>query len=140
MKETIMTNHMQRNILLAVAGIGLFFSGWAVGKEKFATERSMVHFAAWTAKDGLTQAELDAFKSSLTKLPDMFPGLERVWVGKLGAEVTANGEKRNYAIALQFQDYKSKLAYSSSPRREEWLTMFETVRKPGSTSFDLIGE
>lgn len=135
-----MKTYIHRNILLTLAGIGLFFSGWAMGKEGFMTQKSMVHFAAWTAKDGLTQAEMDQFKASLTKLPDMFPGLERVWVGKLGTEVTANGEKRSHAIALQFTDYKSKLAYSNSHRREEWLKIFETVRKPGSTSFDLIGE
>jgi antibiotic biosynthesis monooxygenase (ABM) superfamily enzyme len=135
-----MKKHMQRNILLAVAGVGLFFSGWAMGKEGFSTEKTMIHCAAWTAKDGLTQAEFDKFKASLSKLPDMFPGLERVWVGKLGEEVTYNGEKRDHAIALQFKDYKSKQAYSNSPRRPEWLKMFESVRKPSSTNFDLVGE
>jgi antibiotic biosynthesis monooxygenase (ABM) superfamily enzyme len=135
-----MKSPIQRNILLAVAAVGLFFSGWAMGKEGFSTEKSMIHCAAWTAKDGLTQAEFDKFKASLSKLPDMFPGLERVWVGKLGEVVTYNGEKRDHAIALQFKDYKAKQAYSQSPNRPTWLKMFETVRKPSSTNFDLIGE
>ena len=111
-----MKNANYRNILLAVAGVGLFFSGWAMGKEGFSTEKTMIHCAAWTAKDGLTQAEFDKFKSSLSKLPDMFPGLERVWVGKLGEVVTYNGEKRDHAIALQFKDYKAKQADRKSTR------------------------
>ena len=135
-----MQNQIRRNVLLTAAAAGLFFAGFAVGKEDFKTQKSMIHCAAWTAKDGLTQAQFDQFKASLSKLPDMFPGLQRVWVGKLGAEVTYNNEKRDHAIALEFKDYKAKQDYSNSPRREEWLKMFETVRKPSSTNFDLIGE
>ncbi len=131
---------MYRTALVSVAAITVFFAGWVVGKEGFQTEKSMIHCAAWTAKDGLTQAEFDTFKSSLSELPDLFPGLNRVWVGKLGTEVTYNNEKRDHAIALEFESYEAKRAYSESKRRPEWLAMFETVRKPGSTSFDLIGE
>jgi len=135
-----MKNQIRRNVLLSVLAAGVFFAGWAVGKEDFQTQKSMIHCAAWTAKDGLTQAQFNQFKAGLSKLPEMFPGLQRVWVGKLGAEVTYNNEKRDHAIALEFKDYQAKQNYSSSPRREEWLKMFETVRKPSSTNFDLIGE
>ena len=135
-----MKDHVRKNVFLSAAAVGLFFAGWAAGKENFQTQKSMIHCAAWTAKDGLTQTQFDQFKASLSKLPGMFPGLQRVWVGKLGTEVTYNNEKRDHAIALEFKDYKAKQDYSSSPKREEWLKMFETVRKPGSTNFDLIGE
>ena len=135
-----MKTAIRRNTLLSVAAIGLFFAGWAAGKENFQTQKSMIHCAAWTAKDGLTQDEFNTFKTSLAKLPEMFPGLSRIWVGKLGSDVTYNNEKRSHAIALEFENYKAKQAYSDSKRRPEWLAMFETVRKPGSTSFDLVGE
>ena len=100
----------------------------------------MIHCAAWTAREGLTQADFDIFKASLAKLPGMFPGLRRIWVGKLGAPVTFDGNTRDHAIALEFDNYAAKQAYSNSPRRDEWLKMFETVRKPSSSNFDLIGE
>ncbi|MSO21121.1 MAG: hypothetical protein EXQ56_11815 [Acidobacteria bacterium] len=131
---------MSRNTFLSVAAIGLFFAGWAVGKEDFQTQKSMIHCAAWTAKDGLTQAEFNTFKAGLAKLPDMFPGLQRIWAGKLGSDVEFNGEKRTHAIALEFDSLKSKRAYSESKRRPEWQALFSTVRKPGSSSFDLVGE
>jgi len=135
-----MKNPIRRNTLLAVAATAVFFTGWAAGKANFQTQKTVLHCAAWTAKDGLTQAEFDAFKASLSKLPDMFPGLRRIWVGKLGSEVTYNNEKRDHSIALEFDSYAAKQAYSNSPHRPEWLKMFESVRKPGSTSFDLVGE
>jgi hypothetical protein len=135
-----MKDRIRHSALLMAAAAIVFSAGWAAGKEGFQTEKSTIHCAAWTAKDGLTPAEFDTFKASLSKLPDMFPGLRRVWVGKLGTEVTYNNEKRDHAIALEFESYQAKQAYSKSPRRDEWLKMFETVRKPSSTSFDVVGE
>jgi hypothetical protein len=135
-----MKTRIYRTALMSLAAVVVFFAGWVAGQENFHTEKTMIHCAAWTAKDGLTQAEFDTFKSNLSKLPDMFPGLKRIWVGKLGAEVTYNNEKRDHGIALEFESYEAKQAYSESRRRPEWMALFETVRKPGSTNFDLIGE
>lgn len=129
-----------RAFLMLTASTVIFSAGWVAGQGSFHTETSMIHCAAWTAKDGLTQAEFDTFKASLSKLPGMFPGLRRIWVGKLGEPVTYESQTRDHGIALEFESYAAKQAYSKSARRADWMKMFETVRKPSSTNFDLVGE
>jgi antibiotic biosynthesis monooxygenase (ABM) superfamily enzyme len=135
-----MAGRIARIASISLAAVVIFFAGWAAGRETFQTQKTAIHCAGWTAKEGLTQAEFDTFKAKLSALPGMFPGLRRIWVGKLGEEVTYDNQKRDHGIALEFDSYDAKLAYSKSPRRAEWLAMFESVRKPGSTNFDLIGE
>lgn len=135
-----MKDRLLRTALMTAAAVALFSAGWVAAREDFQTQKTMIHCAAWTAKEGLTQAEFDTFKDSLSKLPGMFPGLRRIWVGKLGEPVTYDNLARDHAIALEFESYAAKQAYSKSPRRAEWMALFETVRKPGSTNFDLIGE
>ncbi len=135
-----MKNKFWRMSIFVVAAAGLFFAGWAVGNEGLQRNTTTVHAVAWTAKPGLTQADLDQFKTSLSKLPAMFPGLTNVWVGKLSKPVTYNNTTRTHGLALEFETLEDKLAYSSSSHRDEWMKMFGSVRSPGSTSFDIVGE
>ena len=129
-----------RKSFFLVAGVVLFFAGWAVGKDDFTTRKTTLHCATWTAKPGLTQAEFDQFKTKLGKLQELFPGFHGIWIGKLLAPVTLNNEKRDHGIVLEFENAAAKDAYSKSPRREEWVKLFEEVRMPGSTFFDVVGE
>ena len=135
-----MMHRKVRGAMLAVAGVGMFFAGWAFGQGSFQTQKSTVHCVAWTAKDGMTPADLDRFKADLGKLPGMFPGLQRIWVGKLSRPITSGDATRDYGLAIEFTDMAAKQAYSDSARRDEWMQLFGTVRNPGSTSFDVVGE
>lgn len=135
-----MTSQFRRNVTLGVAAFALFFAGWATGKEGFTRETTALHCAAFAAKDGLTQAEFEAFKVGLTKLPDMFPGLRRVWIGKLSAPFMYEGLARDHGIAIEFENMAARTAYGTSPRRPEWLKLLDGVRRQGSGNFDIIGE
>ena len=131
---------IRRNTLMSVAAVGLFFAGWAMGQPTRTTEKTTIHCASWTAKKGMTQAQFENFKKGFAKLPDKFPGMRRLWAGKLGEPVTFNGLIRTHAIAFEFDNLAAKRAYSASPNRPEWQELFSTVREPGSSSFDLVGE
>ena len=89
-----------RNSLFLAVAVGLFFAGWAVGKEDFTTQKGTLHCATWTAKPGLTQQEFDEFKNQLGKLHDLFPGFRRIWIGKLMAPVTLNNTTRDHGMVL----------------------------------------
>ncbi len=126
-----------RTLLCVVAGV-MFLAGWVAGQEKAATQKTVIHAAAWTANDGLSQQDLDSFRSETAGLAGKVPGLRRAWVGKLREPVTFDGKKRNYGIILEFDDVKSKDAYSDT-HPQPWYDHFNKLRSPGSSNFDVVG-
>ena len=81
--------------LLCVVACMLFLAGWLAGQEKSATQKTIVHAAAWTARDGLSQQDLDNFRAETAALVGKVPGLRRAWVGKLRQPATFDGVKRD---------------------------------------------
>ena len=126
-----------RRLLLAVAGI-MFLAGWLLGKEKAATQPTVIHAAAWTAKEGLTQQDLERFRAETAAMVGKVPGLRRAWVGKLREPVTFDGKQRTYGIVLEFASVKDKNAYSEN-HPQPWYNNFNQVRSPGSSNFDVVG-
>jgi hypothetical protein len=134
-----MRNLFSARISLGVFGAALFLAGWLVGQRTATTEKTTVHAAAWTARDGLTQQEFEAFKKETAAMVGAVPGLKRVWTGKLRAPVTFDGVKRDYGIVLEFDSVKSKQAYSDK-HPSPWYEDFAKIRQPGSSNFDVVGE
>ena len=126
-------------VLLLAAGGLLFLAGVLVGEESASTQRTVVHAAAWTALDTMTPQQFDDFKKLSASLVGQVPGLRRIWVGKLRAPVTMEGQKRDYGVIIEFDDVKTKNAYSDT-HPEPWYSTFNKLRKPGSTNFDVVGE
>ena len=122
-----------------ILGCMLFLGGWLAGQEKAATQKTTIHAAAWTARDGLTQQEFESFKNETAGMVGTVPGLKRAWVGKLRAPVTFDGVKRDYGIVLEFDNVKSKEAYSDK-HPSPWYEDFGKLRQPGSSNFDVVGE
>lgn len=125
--------------LLLLAGGMLFVAGWVAGSQSAATQKTVIHAAAWTALEGMTQQQFDDFKKESAALVGQVPGLRRAWVGKLRAPVTVEGVQRNYGLIVEFDDVKSKEAYSAN-HPSPWYEMFGKLRQPGSTNFDVVGE
>ena len=124
---------------LCLVGGMMFVAGLLVGQERASTQKTVIHAASWTALDTLTPEQFDNFKKETAAMVGKVPGLRRVWVGKLREPVTFDGNKRNYGIVLEFDDVKSKTAYSDK-HPMPWYNDFNKVRKPGSSNFDVIGE
>lgn len=135
-----MSQQIRRNVMMSAAAAGLFFAGWAMGQPERRTEKTTIHCVAWTAKKGMTGADWENFKKGFAMLPDKFPGMRRLWAGKLAEPVTFSGLTRDHAIAFEFDSLAAKRDYSASPNRPAWQELFATVREPGSSSFDLVGE
>ncbi len=125
--------------LLCLVGCTLFLAGWLLGKETAATQKTVIHSAAWTALDSMTAEQFDNFKKETAGLVGKVHGLRRVWVGKLREPVTVEGAKRDYGLIAEFDDVKSKEAYSAD-HPMPWYANFNKLRKAGSTNFDVVGE
>ena len=131
--------HTTRKTLGVVLGGVLFLSGWLLGQERAATQKTVIHAAAWTALDTMTPQQFDNFRKESAALVGQVRGLRRVWVGKLRAPITADGNQRNYGLIVEFDDVKTKEGYSAN-HPSPWYENFNKLRKPGSTNFDVVGE
>lgn len=133
-----MRNLIGTKTLVCVAAGVMFVAGWVAGQEKTATQKTVVHAAAWTALDTMTAQDLESFRAETAALVGKVQGLRRVWVGKLREPATFDGNKRTYGIVLEFDDLKSKNAYSDV-HPQPWYDHFNKLRKPGSSNFDVVG-
>lgn len=126
-------------ILLLLAAILLFSSGWLAGRQKAATQKTLIHSAAWTSLKEMKQQDFDAFRQVVAGMIGKVPGLKTVWVGKLQKPLAAGDLTRDYGIVLEFEDVKTWNAYVSK-RPKEFEDAFAKIRIPDSTNFNVIGE
>lgn len=117
----------------------MFLAGWLLGNEGVTTQKTVIHAAAWTALDGVTQQDLDNRKKESAALVGQVPGLRRVWGGKLRVPITVEGVQRNYGSILEFDDLQSREAYTNN-RPARWYDGLNRLRQPSSTNFDVVGE
>src|SRR4051794_35314305 len=93
---------------VCMLGCVMFVAGWLEGQEKASTQKPVIPSASWTARENMTQQDLDNFRAETAALVGKVHGLRRVWVGKLREPVTFDGNKRTYGIVLEFDDVQSK--------------------------------
>lgn len=134
-----MRTKLWRKTFALLGGVVLFLSGVLLGQESGSTQKTVLHVAAWTARDGITQQDLDTFQKESETITSQVPGLKRVWVGKLRQPLTVDGIQRNHAVVLEFDDLKSREAYTNN-RPARWYDGLNRLRQPGSTNFDVVGE
>lgn len=142
----------------AVVFAGVFF--WSASLT--AGEKKLMHCFTFTEIEAASAADWAAFKKATDELPGKIPGLIRVWHGKLRAPqaqfVTdgatrkrlAAGEKdvtgpvsrlnRQYGVCMEMDDLAALKVYAGHPAHTAWVSIYEKVRVPGTTTFDILGE
>src|SRR5580693_4076532 len=100
-------------IALFVAGGILFGAGWLGGQQTATTQKTLMHVFAYTPVDGASQQDFDNFRAASANLVGKIPGLKRVWVGKLRHPLDQEGKKREYGVAMEFDDAKALDAYAT---------------------------
>ena len=120
-------------------GCILFMAGWLAGQQKAATEKTLIHAAAWTSLKDMKQEDLDAFRRVTAGMIGKVPGLRRAWIGKLNKPLVDGKLTRDYGIILEFDDLKAWDSYFNS-RPQQFMDAFSKIRIPDSTNFNVIGE
>ena len=122
----------------------------------------VMHCFAFTPIDSASQTEWDAFYKATSGLPGKVKGLKRAWVGKLArplnvpaitiadaearkkmmAEGKGTGDfainKREYGACMEFENEAAFKAYEADPGHKAWVSVYEKVRKPGTTTFQIV--
>lgn len=131
---------LSRRMALFVAGGILFGAGWLGGQQTATTQKTLMHVFAYTPLPGATPQDFDNFKKATANLVGKIPGLKRVWVGKLRHPLTQGDLKREYGVAMVFDDAKALDDYAKNPVHSDWQKVYEKVRVEGTTTFDILGE
>ena len=125
-----------------------------------AAENKLMHCFAFTAVEGATEADWQAFYKATDALPGKIPGLAKVWYGKLARPVPvfnpdaetrkkfskennkATGEitrvVRQHGVCMEFEDQNALKAYGPHPAHKEWDAVYGKVRQYGTTTLDIL--
>jgi len=129
-----------RGIVLVLAGVLLFGSGWLLGQQSRTPQRSLLHVFAFAPLDGATTKDYAAFKKATADMVGKIPGLRKVWVGELRRPIYSGGQSLMYGVAMEFDDAKALDGYARNPVHTAWESVYEKVRVEGTTTFDILGE
>ena len=127
-------------IVLGLAGAMLFAAGCVVGQQVGTTQKTLMHVFAYTPLEGSTPQDYENFKKATADMVGKIPGLRRVWVAKLREPIPAQGEIREYGVAMEFDDIQALRVYADHPEHRAWEQVYEKVRKIGTTTLDILGE
>lgn len=142
----------------------LTLAGLIVSAGLAAAETGVMHCFAFTPLEGATQADWDAFYKATNALPQKIKGLKQVWVGKLARplnvpslniqdpearkKMMADGKgtadftmnRREYGACMWFADEAAFKAYGGDPAHKEWEAVYSKVRRPGTTTYQILAQ
>jgi hypothetical protein len=138
---TLLASRLGKKIAVFTAATMLFGTGWLAGQQKGKSEKTLMHVFAYTPVEGATPQDFSNFTKATGDLVGKIPGLKRVWVGKLRRPLDlGNNAKREYGVAMEFDDTKALDAYAKNPAHDAWVKVYEKVRVEGTTTYDILGE
>ncbi len=136
--------------LSLVVGCLLFVAGCQMGQEMATdqtataqsgtTEKTLMHAFAYTAIEEATEEDFEAFTNATADMVGKIPGLQKVWVGKLRLPLTQGERERTHGVAMEFDDEAALAVYAEHPAHDAWIEVYDRVRVPGTTTFDILGE
>ena len=127
-----------RIVLVMLGGVMLFTAGFLAGQQKAATQKTLIHSAAWTSLKDMKPQDFEAFRQVVGDMIGKVPGLRRAWVGKLQKPFVAGELTRDYGIVLEFEDVNTWNAYVAK-RPQAFEDAFAKIRIPDSTNFNVLG-
>jgi hypothetical protein len=108
----------------SLLALGLFFSGYLAGQNKFGQPKTVLHLSIikWNANasDADKQRALEGVKEMAAKIP----GIKNVWIK--GDRIQPR--EFNAAFAIEFKDRDAADAYAESPIHKAWSDQYLLLR------------
>ncbi len=111
-----------------------------------AGEKALMHCFAFTEIEEATEDDWKAFMTATNELPGKIEGLEKVWVGKLRRPLRQFGRNqdearlRQWGVCMEMADEEALAVYANHEAHTAWVKVYEQVRVPGTTTFDILGQ
>src|SRR3970040_553556 len=142
---------LSKRTLYGIVGALLLMAAWQMGEQfgrsqgaasanPAVTQKTLMHVFAYTPVVGATPADFDAFRKATADMVGKIPGLKKAWVGKLRRPLDQEGSKREYGVAMEFDNEAALDVYATHPAHTEWVKVYDRVRVPGTTTLDILGE
>ena len=121
-------------------GVALFLAGCVAGRLSAGTEKTLLHVFAYTPLEGSTPEDYAAFQKATAAMVGQIPGLKRIWVGKLREPLPVETRIHTYGVAMEFDNAQALDTYAKHPVHDQWVKVYEKIRKQGTTTLDILGE
>jgi hypothetical protein len=108
-----------------------------------ADEKAVMHCFFFTPIAEASEADWNAFYEATVELPSKIEGLDRVWAGKLRKRAAVSQQVklgREYGACMELANEAALQTYAKHPAHDAWVKMYEKVRVPGTTTFDILGQ
>jgi hypothetical protein len=105
-----------------------------------AGEKKLMHCFAFTSISAATPADWKAFAKATDELPSKSLGITHVWYGKLKKPLGTGEQSRDWGACFEFSGPDALASYVGAPAHKAWVSVYEKVRQPGTTTFDILGQ
>ncbi len=142
--------------------LGLCLAALTFSAGTLSAAGEVVHCFTFTPIASASTADWDAYYKATSELPTKIKGIKYAWAGKLArpqslpalvipdaeqrkkmmadgkgnADFTVN--KREYGSCMVFNDEAAFKAYADDPAHKSWASIYEKVRVPGTTTFQIV--
>jgi hypothetical protein len=147
-----------KRLAVSFAALALFATG------AMAAEKTVLHCFAFTPVESATADDWKAWQQATDGMVGKVPGLKRVWYGKLARPLAQNnlrfadpeaGKKmraekkgttdftiveRKNGACMEFENMAAFQAYGAHEAHKGWVTAYEKVRVPGTTTYQIVPE
>jgi hypothetical protein len=118
-------NSQLRFAVVALAGAGLFFSGYAAGQNKYGTPKTIIHLVTIKWKAGTSEADQQKALEGVKEMAAKIPGIKNVWIK---AE-RLQPRDFNAAFAIEFADRAAADRYAEDPAHAAWDKFYLSIRE-----------
>ncbi len=111
-----------------------------------AGEAGLMHCFAFTVIEEASDSDWKEFLKATDELPGKIDGLDKVWVGKLRRPLRVYGRgqsepmQRQWGVCMSMTDEEALAVYAKHAAHAAWVQAYEKVRRPGTTTFDILGQ
>lgn len=129
---------------IRTALLGAAFSIFAC--TAFAGEQKLLHCFTFTQLEDVDQDDWKAFFEATDELPEKIRGLEKVWYGKLRRPLRQFGRNaeeptlRQWGVCMEMENEAALERYADNEAHAAWAEAYGKVRRPGTTTFDILGQ
>ena len=118
-------NAKLRLALAVLAAGGIFFSGYAVGQNKFGQPKTIIHISLIKWKPDVPDAEKQKALDGVKEMAAKIPGVKNIWT----KAVRMQPREYHAAFVIEFADRAAADRYAESPIHEAWTKQFLTLRE-----------
>ncbi len=119
-----MSSKLRITVTILMAA-GIFFTGYAVGQNKFGQPKTIIHVSLIKWKADVSDADKQKALDGVKQMAAQIPGIKNIWTKP------ARMQPRDFhtAFVMEFENRAAADRYAESPIHEAWSKQFLAIRE-----------